>query len=112
MIPRGATIQNALRFALGIFSGRIILIFRVCRTLRSAPNAIFTGGERDRERHLQRRFLRKRGAAEKRARPLSLAALASSPKGGASGETGGFAIHPETFPSCQGLSLWESCHHR
>ena len=44
MIPRGATIQNALRFALGIFSGRIILIFRVCRALRSAPNAIFTGG--------------------------------------------------------------------
>ena len=44
MILRGATIQNALRFALGIFSGRIILIFRVCRTLRSAPNAIFTGG--------------------------------------------------------------------
>ena len=44
MIPRGATIQNALRFALGIFSGRMILIFRVCRTLRSAPNAIFTGG--------------------------------------------------------------------
>ena len=42
MIPRGATIQNALRFALGIFSGRMILIFRVCRTLRSAPNAIFT----------------------------------------------------------------------
>ena len=31
-------------FALRIFSGMIILIFRVCRTLRSAPNAIFTRG--------------------------------------------------------------------
>ena len=37
-------ILNALRVALRIFSGKVILIFRVCRTLQSAPNAIFTGG--------------------------------------------------------------------
>ena len=28
MIPRGATIQNALRFALGIFSEKFILILQ------------------------------------------------------------------------------------
>ena len=46
----------------------------------------------------------------KRPRPLSLASLGSSPKGRASGETGGFAIHSVTFPLCQGLSLWERWH--
>ena len=34
----------------------------------------------------------------------------SSPKGRASGETGGFAILSVTFPLCQGLSLWERWH--
>ena len=43
--PRGGEmILNALRVALRIFSGKIFLIFRVCRGLRAAPNAIFTGG--------------------------------------------------------------------
>jgi hypothetical protein len=32
------TILNALRYALGIFSGNAIFIFCVCRGLRAAPN--------------------------------------------------------------------------
>ncbi len=32
----------------------------------------------------------------------------SSPKGSGGGETGHFAVLPETFPPCQGLSPWES----
>ena len=32
----------------------------------------------------------------------------SSLKEGASGETASVAVCPETLPSCQGLSLWES----
>ena len=40
---------------------------------------------------------------------LSVTCGDSSPKGGASGETGHFVVLPETFPPCQGLSLWESC---
>ena len=38
---------------------------------------------------------------------LSVTCGDSSPKGGASGETAHFAFEPETFPLCQGLSLWE-----
>ena len=43
--PAGrGTILNGLRCALAMFSGKIILNFRVCRTLRSATDAFFTGG--------------------------------------------------------------------
>ena len=45
-------------------------LFRVCRALRSAPNAIFTERGRNPKLHLQRRFLRKRGAAGERLLPL------------------------------------------
>ena len=44
MIPRGATIQNALRFALGIFSGKIILNFGVQKRLRAFLNPFLTSG--------------------------------------------------------------------
>ena len=55
--------MNALRVALGIFSGKNILNFGKAERLRTLRFPIFTGRGRDGKRHLQRRFLRKRGAA-------------------------------------------------
>ena len=53
--PAGrGTILNGLRCALAMFSGKIILNFRVCRTLRSATDAFFHRRGRSRELHLQR----------------------------------------------------------
>ena len=52
-------------FALRINSGRIILNFGFQESLRTFLKPIFTGGGREGKRHLQRRFLRKRGAAGK-----------------------------------------------
>ena len=52
------------------YSAEELFLFRVCRALRSAPNAIFTERGRNPKLHLQRRFLRKRGAAGERLLPL------------------------------------------
>ena len=49
-------------FALRIFSGRIIFISRLSRSAER-DKRIFTGGSRGGKWQLQRRFLRKRGAA-------------------------------------------------
>ena len=54
---------NALRCALGIHSGKIILNSAMPDNLRAVRHCIFTEGGRRGKRHLQRRFLRKRGAA-------------------------------------------------
>ena len=56
------TILNALRVALGIFSGKIIYNFAFV-ALCGALQTHFHGWGRNGKRHLQRRFLRKRGAA-------------------------------------------------
>ena len=62
---RGGTILDALRVALRINSGKIIYNFGIAERLRALRYSIFTGGGRGGKRHLQRRFLRKRGAAGK-----------------------------------------------
>ena len=76
-------------FALRIISGRTILNFGVQKRLRAFLNPIFTDGVVTGKRHLQRRFLRKRGAA------VGVLALTvtfgdNSPKGRALGMTGKF----------------------
>ena len=48
--------MNALRVALGIFSGKIILNFGVQKRLRAFLNPIFTGRGRDGKRQLPRWF--------------------------------------------------------
>ena len=50
-------------FALRINSGKKIYNFGIAERLRALRYSIFTGWGRSGERHLQRRFLRKRGAA-------------------------------------------------
>ena len=77
-------------FALRINSGKNILYFVIPERLRTLRYDIFTGGGRGGKRHLQRRFLRKRGAARhlplvggrqpSQAKPIG---FASSPEGGA-----------------------------
>ena len=62
LYPHGGTIGNALRVALGIFSGKNILNFAFV-ALCGALQTHFHGRGREGKRHLQRRFLRKRGAA-------------------------------------------------
>ena len=62
-MPHGGTIGNALRVALGIFSGKIILSFAFV-ALCGALQTHFHGRGRNGKRHLQRRFLRKHGAAD------------------------------------------------
>ena len=57
--------MNALRVALRINSGKNIYNFGIAERLRALRYPIFTGGGRGGKRHLQRRFLRKRGAAGK-----------------------------------------------
>ena len=83
----GGTILNALRFALRIFSGMIIFI-RDSEKPAGFSESPFHGRGRKGKLHLQRRFLRKRGAAGGRLLPLGGAnplrrSRASSPKGGA-----------------------------
>ena len=53
----------ASAYALAMFRGKIILNFGVQKRLRAFLNPIFTGRGRNGKQHLQRRFLRKRGAA-------------------------------------------------
>ena len=81
--PAGrGTILNGLRCALAMFSGKIILNFRVCRTLRSATDAFFTGGVVAGNCICSACFLRKRGAAAEHPLPafaLSLQACKKLP---------------------------------
>ena len=71
--------------ALTIFSG-IIILFRNSGKSADFPELPFHGRGRNGKRHLQRRFLRKRGAAAK--------GLASSPKGRALGIAAKFPVKP------------------
>jgi hypothetical protein len=75
-------------FALRINSGRIIFVFGIAERLRAFRYPIFTGGVVEESGSCRAGFLRKH------------------PRG----ETAHFAFEPESFPSCQGLSLWESWH--
>ena len=61
-LPAGVTIYNALRVALRIISGKIIFICSF-ETPAGVSKLLFHGRGRKVKRHLQRRFLRKRGAA-------------------------------------------------
>ena len=74
---RGRTIWNVLRFALHIFSGKNILNFAFV-ALCGALQTHFHGRGRSGKRHLQRRFLRKRGAAVS-GLALSVSSLRSLP---------------------------------
>ena len=56
--------------ALAIFSGKNIFNFGFQESLRTFLKPFFTGRGRKGKRHLQRRFLRKRGAAGERLLPL------------------------------------------
>ena len=75
------------------YSAERLFIFRVCRGLRAAPNAIFTGGVVEENGRCSACFLRKRGAAgeasawRKRAEPSP-----SSLRDATSPEGGGFAL--------------------
>ena len=62
LYPYGGTIGNALRVALGIFSGKIIYNFAFV-ALCGALQTPFHERGRNGKRQLQRRFLRKRSAA-------------------------------------------------
>ena len=84
--------------ALRIFSGKIIYNFAFV-ALCGALQTHFHGRGRSGERHLQRRFLRKRGAA---GYPLSLATLASSPKGTPLRCAGNFAATAKSRPLGEG----------
>ena len=84
--PAGrGTILNGLRCALAMFSGKIILNFRVCRTLRSATDAFFTGGVVAGNCICSACFLRKCGAAAEHPFRLLTAFAATFPKGTALG---------------------------
>ena len=74
-------------------------LFIISRLSRPAGRSkrYFHGRGRNGKLHLQRRFLRKRGAAGQQACPLSLAALASSPKGGALGMAGKFPVELQSL---------------
>ena len=60
--------MNALRIALGIFSGKNILYFGVQKRLRAFLNPIFTGMGRDGKRQLPRWFPAE--TAARRGKPL------------------------------------------
>ena len=78
-------------FALRIISGRIILNFAFV-ALCGALQTPFHGRGREGKRHLQRRFLRKRGAAVS-ALALSVTFGDSSPKGRALGIVAKFPVN-------------------
>ena len=87
-LPGGVTIYNALRVALRIISGKIILNFAFV-ALCGALQTHFHGRGRNEKRQLPRRFLRKHGAAGEnfltvfRGKTLSVIARdASSPERG------------------------------
>ena len=94
-------------------------IFRVCRGLRTAPNAIFTGGGVEGSGRCSACFLRKQPRSGQLARPLRhglrratlplLSLRDIFPRSGGRLSSKGEALaKPETLPLCQGLSLWES----
>ena len=129
--------MNALRVAMRIFSGKIILNFGFQESLRTFLKTIFTGGA---ERETA--FAAPLSAKARRCGRIPLQSLlrkASSPKGapfgdagnfdatteavplgkvakpqalteGVASEAASFALEPETVPPCQGLSLWERWH--
>ena len=68
-------------FALRIISGRTILNFGVQKRLRAFLNPHFHGWGHNGKRHLQRRFLRKHGAAGERLLPLGGAVERSETEG-------------------------------
>ena len=82
--------------ALGIFSGRIILIFGIAERLRTLRYPIFTGGVVMSSGICRAGFLRKHSRGGKY--PLSLAALASSPKGTPFVAAANFPALPKAVP--------------
>ena len=92
------TILNGLRCALAMFSGKIILNFRVCRTLRSATDAFFTGGVVAGNCICSACFLRKRGAAAEHPFRLLTAFAVTFPKGTAFAVKGNFVAVPKASP--------------
>ena len=76
--------------------------FRGSETPAGVSEPHFHGWGRRGKRQMQRRFLRKRSAAGKRARPLrQFASLtATSPKGRGLGMAGKFAAKPQSLRAC------------
>ena len=83
--------------ALCASSAERLFLIEQSRSVCGRSKRYFHGRGRNGKRHLQRRFLRKRGAAGQQACPLSLAALASSPKGGALGMAGKFPVELQSL---------------
>ena len=82
-LPRGVgRFKMASACALAIISGKNIFISRLSRSAERSKRYFHRRGRKG-KRQVQRRFLRKRGAAGKRARPLSqaLSGLPALPKG-------------------------------
>ena len=107
--PDGETIFNVLRCALHINSGRIIYNFAFV-ALCGALQTHFHRRGRNGKRQLQRRFLRKRGAAGKccwsapsQSKPNG---FASSPKGRAKSTARNFLITPN--PLAMNFTAWLS----
>ena len=100
-------IQNALC----TYSAERLFLFRVCRGLRAAPNAIFTGGVVEENGICSAAFCE---SAALRGSELALSVIAcgdaTSPKGRGKSTAGSFLVSPNT--SATGfkpwLSLWES----
>ena len=93
--------MNALRIALGIFSGKIILNFGVQKRLRAFLNPIFTGRGRDGKRQLPRWFPAETVALRGSTPSVIAYGDATFPKGTA------FRIAAK-FPSSQKASPWGS----
>ena len=74
---RRKTILNGFRYALAIFSGKIIFNRAMPERLRTLRHCIFTEGSQP-KLHLQRRFLRKRGGGGKFLQTFSRAELPQS----------------------------------
>ena len=111
--------MNALRVALRINSGKNIFYFGIAERLRTLRYPIFTGRGRDGKRHLQRRFLRKRGAAGLppqahyvRQIPSFVAARHLPPERGKSALKGTPLSYAEAFPAQLKPSPWGRWHRR
>ena len=90
-----------------MFSGKNIYNFGIAERLRALRYPIFTDEVATGNCICSAAFCES-AALQGSVLALSVTYGASSPKGGASGETGHFALESETPPLCQGLSLWES----
>ena len=86
-------------FALRIFSGRIILNFAFV-ALCGALQTHFHGRGRGGKRHLQRRFLRKRGAAENEPSPSSLRDATSPERGRFCAGVAKFTAKAQSLRAC------------